>query len=39
MRAALSARLGVEVMSYQLRSIDYINEMARVDVFYRKREG
>jgi len=36
MRADLSARLGVEVMSYQIVALDYINDMARITVFYRK---
>ena len=35
MRADLSARLGVEVMSYQITALDYINDMARINVFYR----
>lgn len=37
MRAELSERLGVEVMSYQIMALDYINDMARINVFYRKR--
>lgn len=36
MRADLSARLGVQVMSYQITALDYINDMARINVFYRK---
>ena len=36
MRADLSARLGVEVVSYNILALDYINDMARVDVFFRK---
>lgn len=36
MRADLSARLGVQVMSYQITALDYINDMARISVFYRK---
>ena len=36
MRADLSKRLGVDVMSYQIVALDYINDMARIDVFYRK---
>jgi hypothetical protein len=36
MKAALSARLGVEVMSYQIISFDYVNEMARINVNFRK---
>lgn len=34
--ASLSAQLGVQVMSYQVTAIDYINDMARLDVHYRK---
>jgi hypothetical protein len=37
MRADLSQRLGVEVLSYQVVQLDYINEMARLNVYYRKR--
>jgi hypothetical protein len=36
MRADLSQRLGVQVMSYQITALDYINDMARINVFYRK---
>ena len=36
MRSDLSARLGVEVMSYQITSLDFINDMARISVFFRK---
>jgi hypothetical protein len=36
MKASLSERLGVEVMSYQIISFDYVNEMARINVNYRK---
>ncbi len=36
MRAELSRRLGVDVMSYQITALDYINDMARLHVFYRK---
>jgi hypothetical protein len=36
MRRDLSARLGVDVMSYQITALDYINDMARLHVFYRK---
>ena len=39
MRADLSKRLGVEVMSYQIVSLDYVNDMARINVFYRKQPG
>jgi len=31
----LSARLHVEVMSFQITALDYINDMARINVFYR----
>jgi hypothetical protein len=36
MRRELSVRLGVEVMWYQIRELDYINDLARVSVFFRK---
>ncbi len=36
MRAELSQRLGVQVMSYQITALDYVSDMARIDVFYRK---
>jgi hypothetical protein len=36
MRAELSQRLGVEVMSYQITALDYITDMARINVHYRK---
>jgi hypothetical protein len=36
MRAALSKRLGVDVMSYQITALDFINDMARINVYYRK---
>lgn len=36
MRADLSRRLGVQVTSYQITALDYINDMARVTVFFRK---
>ncbi|NBB98402.1 MAG: DUF4956 domain-containing protein [Alphaproteobacteria bacterium] len=36
MRADLSARLGVNVMSYQITALDYINDMAQLNVFFRK---
>ena len=35
MRDKLSERLHVEVMSYQIIALDYINDMARINVFYR----
>ncbi len=36
MRKDLSDRLGVEVMTYQIIALDYINDMARLKVFYRQ---
>jgi hypothetical protein len=36
MRVALSSRLGVEVMSYQIVALNYITDMAQINVFYRK---
>lgn len=36
MKADLSKRLGVEVMSYQITALNYINDMASITVFYRK---
>ncbi len=36
MRTDLSKRLGVDVMSYQITALDYINDLARITVFYRK---
>jgi Domain of unknown function (DUF4956) len=36
MKADLSARLGVDVMSYQITALNYINDMASISVFYRK---
>ena len=36
MRADLSKRLGVDVMSYHIDQLDYINDMARISVFFRK---
>jgi hypothetical protein len=36
MRADLTARLGVEVMSYQITALDYITDMARISVYFRK---
>lgn len=37
MRAELAERLGVDVTFYQILSFDYVNDMARINVFYRKR--
>ena len=36
MRKDLSERLGVDVMSYQIVALDYITDMARLNVFFRK---
>ncbi|MFG5384440.1 DUF4956 domain-containing protein [Yoonia sp. R2-816] len=36
MRTDLSARLGVEVMSYQITALNYITDMAQINVYYRK---
>lgn len=38
MRRELSRRLGVEVMSFDIVALDYINDMARINVFFRKIE-
>jgi hypothetical protein len=37
-RTTLSERLGVEVMFFRITSVDYVNDLARVDVFYKKDE-
>ncbi|MFN3824933.1 MAG: DUF4956 domain-containing protein [Pseudorhodobacter sp.] len=36
MKADLSKRLGVTVLSYQIMSLDYVTDMARINVFFRK---
>lgn len=36
MREDLSLRLGVEVLSYQVKNIDFINDMVIINVNYRK---
>lgn len=36
MKADLSKRLGVTVLSYQITALDYVTDMARITVFYRK---
>jgi hypothetical protein len=36
MRADLSARLGVDVTAYRITALDYVTDMARIDVFFRK---
>lgn len=37
MRKTLSDKLGVEVLSYQVLQLDYITELARLNVYFRKR--
>jgi len=37
MRASLAARLNVDVLSFQILQLDYINDMVRLNVFFRKR--
>jgi hypothetical protein len=37
MKARLAARLNVDVMSYEVLQLDYINEMARINVSCRTR--
>ena len=34
MRADLSARLGVEVMTFEVIELNYVNDLARINVFY-----
>ncbi len=36
MRSELSKRLGVTVLSYQITALDYVTDLARINVFYRK---
>jgi Domain of unknown function (DUF4956) len=36
-RADLSTLLGVDVVSYQVQQLDYINELVRLNVFFRTR--
>ena len=36
MRADLSERLGVDVVSYRIVNLDFITDMSRIDVFFRK---
>lgn len=38
-RADLSERLGVEVMTYQIIELNYINDLARINVQYRNSKG
>ena len=37
MNTHIAERLGVEVMSYEVRTVDYLNDTASIRVFYRKR--
>lgn len=37
MQRELSRRLGVDVLSYHVTALDYINDMARIDVSYRQK--
>jgi len=34
-RAALSKRLGVEVMTFQIIELNYVNDLARINIQYR----
>lgn len=38
MRDELTRRLGVEVMSYRIASLNYVNDLANIQVFYSKSE-
>ncbi|WP_228408673.1 DUF4956 domain-containing protein [Profundibacter amoris] len=35
MRVELSERLGVEVMNFQIVELNYVNDLARINIFYR----
>jgi len=35
MRATLSERLGVDVMNFQIVELNYVNDLARLQIFYR----
>ncbi len=35
MRAQLSERLGVEVMNFHITELNYVNDLARINVYYR----
>lgn len=37
MRTELSRRLGVEVITFKVKSFDYVNETARINLLYRKK--
>lgn len=36
MRADLTARLGVHVMTFQIIELNYVNDLVRINVFYRR---
>lgn len=36
MRRDLSERLGVDVMAYQIKGLNYVNDLAQINVYYRK---
>jgi hypothetical protein len=38
MRAQLSERLGVEVMTFRIVELNYVNDLARLNVYYRAQE-
>lgn len=38
MRGSLAAKLNVDVLSFQILQLDYINDMVRINVFFRKRK-
>ena len=35
MRAELSARLGVDVLSFEISELNYVNDLARLKIYYR----
>jgi len=35
MRSSLSSRLGVDVMNFQIVELNYVNDLARLQIFYR----
>lgn len=39
MRTDLARRLGVEVLSYQILFLDYVNDIATIRVYYRRHKG
>ena len=38
MRGSLASKLNVDVLSFQILQLDYINDMVRINVFFRKRQ-